>query len=287
MIRYLRSNRASSRMLGVFMAAWEMKMGTALRGTRTALRCAFTLVTLIVLFASPARAEQIISARYADPVERYGHYALGRPHEYARVVARTDAGRDVVLELSTDEVLEDLAPRLVRLTADAQPELLVIVSTRDSGSRLAMVGLRGGRLDIVARSASIGTPKRWLNPVGIADLDGDGVAEIAAVTTPHIGGVLRIYRRRGARLVEVGSLAGFSNHVYGSAELGLSAPALIAGRMQLLVPDTRRASVRVIALSGGRLVETGRCPLPAPITGPDALHACEARLNSANLTPLR
>ncbi len=192
------------------------------------------------------------------------------------MVAKTDAGRETALELSLAEVFEDLAPRLVRLTADAQTELLVIVSARGSGSRLALVGLRGARLEIVAQSAPIGIPNRWLNPVGVADLDGDGVAEIAAVTTPHIGGVLRVYRRSGDRLVEVDSLAGFSNHVYGSEELGLSKFALIAGRMQLLVPDARRASVRVVALNGVSLVETGRCPLTVPITGPDALRACEA-----------
>ena len=263
-----------------------MKKEITLEGTRTAMRSALALGTLIALFAPPLRGEQIIGARYADPVERYGHYALGRPHEYARLVAKTDAGRETALELSMNEVFEDLAPRLVRLTADAQTELLVIVSARGSGSRLALVGLRGARFEIVAQSAPIGIPNRWLNPVGIADLDGDGVAEIAAVTTPHIGGVLRVYRRSGDRLVEVGSLAGFSNHVYGSAELGLSKVALIAGRTQLLVPDARRASLRVVALNGANLVETGRCPLIAPITGPDALRACEAGLNNAmSITP--
>ena len=247
--------------------------------------CALALGALIALLAPQARAEQIIGARYAAPVQRYGHYALGTPHEYARVVARTDAGREVVLALSMDEVFEDLAPRLVRLTSDAPTQLLVIVSARGSGSRLALIGLGGGRLELMAQSASIGTPNRWLNPVGVADLDGDGVAEIAAVTTPHIGGVLRIYRRSGERLVEIGSLDGFSNHVYGSTELALSKPALIAGRSQLLVPDAKRANVRVIALSGEGLVETDRCILPAPITGPDALRACEARLSATSPAP--
>ena len=267
--------------------AWRMAMEIVLRRTSTAMHCALAWGALIALLAPQVWAEQITSARYADPVGRYGHYALGTPHEYARVVARTDAGREANLELSADEVFEDLAPRLVRLAPDAQTELLVIVSARGRGSRLALVGFRGGRLMLVAQSASIGTPNRWLNPVGVADLDGDGVAEIAAVTTPHIGGVLRIYRRSGERLVEVASLDGFSNHVYGSTALGLSKPALIAGRSQLLVPDAQRANVRVIALSNGSLVETGRCPLPAPITGPDALRACEARLSTASSMPIR
>ena len=264
-----------------------MNRVAVLRGAGATVRGACALAALIALLVSPARAEEIVAANYAEPVERYGHFALGRPHEYARVVARTDAGHERILELPADEVLEDLAPRLVRLTADAPTELLVVVSTRVGGARLALVGLRGGRLAIVAQSDPIGTPHRWLNPVGVADLDGDGAAEIAAVTTPHIGGVLRVYRRRGERLVEVDSLAGFSNHVYGSPELGLSAPALIAGRPQLLVPDTQRASVRAVALSGGRLVETGRCALPAPITGPDALRGCAARLDRAHAPPQR
>lgn len=237
------------------------------------------LATLWALLAAPAWAEQISGARYAEPVVRYGHFALGRPHEYARVMAQTDAGRELALVLAPEEVFEDLAPRLVRLKAGAPPTLLAIVSARGSGSQLALLGLRSGRLEIVARSAPIGTSNRWLNPVGVADLDGDGVAEIAAVTTPHIGGVLRLYQLRDEALVEIDALPGFSNHVHGSTELGLSAPMRIAGRMQLLVPDTQRTSIRAIALREGRLVETARCPLPTPITMPDALQTCAARLN--------
>ncbi len=243
------------------------------------IRYALALFALMVLVAPSVRAEQIIAASYAEPVARYGHYALGRPHEYARLVATTDTGREVVLELPMEEVFEDLAPRLVQLADQAPAALLVIVSSRDSGSRLALVGLDGSRLAIVAQSAPIGMTNRWLNPVGVADLSGEGEAEIAAVTTPHIGGVLRVYRHSGERLVEIDSLSGFSNHVYGSPELDLSRPSMIDGRMQLLVPDARRQIVRVIMLSDGELVETDRCLFSEPITGPDALDECERRLH--------
>ena len=264
-----------------------MQTRSAFSVLATVLRQAFATGALALWLAPSAWAEQIVGARYTGPVERYGHFALGRPHEYARVVATTDAGRDVALALPADEVFEDLAPRLVRLRAGAAPELLVIVSARGSGSRLAMLGLRDGQLAVVASADAIGTRNRWLNPVGAADLDGDGVAEVAAVTTPHIGGVLRVYRRRGERLVELDSLAGFSNHVYGSTELGLSAPAWIGGRMQLLVPDAQRETVRAIAVTGSRLVETGRCASSEPITDPGALRVCEARLNGASAVPSR
>lgn len=235
----------------------------------------------LLLMAPSARAEQIIAASFAEPVTRYGHYALGRPHEYARLVATTDAGREAVLDLPDDEVFEDLAPRLVQLADQAPSTVLAIVSSRDAGSRLALIGLVGDRLEMVAESAPIGRTNRWLNPVGVADLNGNGEAEIAAVTTPHIGGVLRVYRRRGNRLVEIDALAGFSNHVYGSVELELSKPARVDGRMQLLVPDVSRTSVRVMMLGEAGLVETYRCPLSEPITGPDALQECERRLAPA------
>lgn len=238
------------------------------------LHCVLSALMLALVFcAAPIRAETITRAEYRNPVERYGHFALGRPHEYSRLTATTDSGRSVELELAEAEVFEDLAPRLVKLAPGAPNEILAIVSRRDSGARLVLFGLDGGQLKIIAQSQAIGTPMRWLNPVGVADLDGDGRAEIAAVITPHIGGTLKIYRRVGGDLLEVAALAGFSNHVYGSPELRLSATALIAGRMRLLVPDNTRRYLRVITLTGDRLVETGRCPLRAPITGAISMNA--------------
>jgi hypothetical protein len=226
-----------------------------------------SLAAIVSLFAPATSADTIIGAQYASPVERYGHFALGRPHEYARVTATTGSGRSLELRLPENEVFEDLAPRLVWLEPHKQAEILAIVSRRQDGARLVLIRLNGDRLEVSAESPAIGTPMRWLNPVGVADLDGDGHSEIAVVTTPHIGGTLRVYRRDGRKLVEIAALAGFSNHVYGSSELGLSAPFSLAGRMRLLVPDTRRQNLRITALEGGRLVETGRCALPAPVIG--------------------
>ena len=108
---------------------------------------------------------------------------------------------------------------------------------------------------------------RWLNPVGVADLDGDGALEVAAVVTPHIGGMLRVYQKRGKDLVAFAELPGFSNHLYGSPELAMSAALNWGGTMRLLVPDIERTTLRIIALRGGALTEQGRCALRAPITG--------------------
>jgi hypothetical protein len=232
-----------------------------------------------LLVATFAGAEQITSAQYSEPVTRYGHFALGRPHEYAQLIATTDSGNTLRLELPADEVFEDLAPRLVTLNDQAPTQLLVIISSVRGGARLALVGVTENQLSIVAESAPIGTPNRWLNPVGVADLDGDGEAEIAAVITPHIGGVLTVYRRDRERLVEIDSMTGFSNHVYGSAELDLSMPAQIGEQMHLLVPDVQRIVVRAIRLTDEGLIETQRCRLEEPVQGPQALIDCIDHLN--------
>jgi hypothetical protein len=226
------------------------------------------VAAVLALLAPHAAAERITDARYALPVDRYGHYALGPPHEYARLTATTDTGRRVSFDLPVNEVFEDLAPRLVRLTPHEPEELLVIVSSRDAGARLVIFRLNGGRLEAAAQSPPIGTPMRWLNPVGVADLDGDGRAEIAAVITPHIGGTLKVYRRQGVALVEVAALGGFSNHVYRSTELALSMPFALAGRPVLLVPNASRRDLRIVAFEHGRLVEIARCELSGPVVGP-------------------
>lgn len=231
-----------------------------------------TLLPFIALLSlsgcgSAMEIEPLAEARYADPVDRYSHFALGKPHEYARLTATTRSGRTLTLQLPEDEVFEDLAPRRVRLAENETEDMLAIVSQRDNGARLALISPHDSGLTISAQSKPIGTPNRWLNPVGVADLDGDGRAEIAAVITPHIGGTLKVYRKQGRDLVEVASLRGFSNHIYGSPELGLSTFHPIAGRMHLLVPDTTRLKLRIIAMKNDQLAEVGSCVLSAPITG--------------------
>lgn len=239
------------------------------RCLRTGLLAAFTSALLIG--AAPTHAagsNEIVSAHYADPVQRYGHFAAGQPHEYARIEARTAQGQRLAYALPPDEVFEDIAPRLVRLGPGAVQHLLAIVSHRDQGAALALLAIEDGRLNIVALSAAIGTPNRWLNPVAVADLDGDGETEIAAVITPHIGGTLKVYRRYGRRLQEAAALRGFSNHAYGSSELALSAPFGVGRRTQLLVPDNARTALRIIEFHSGTLREVGRCKLAAPVVGP-------------------
>lgn len=228
------------------------------------------LGVLAAVGVSGVFAESIHTAAYRHPTQRYGHFALGRPHEYASLVVQTDTGQSHTWELAEDEVFEDLTPRLVRFSAGGPVEVLTIVSSRTAGSQLVVFGFANDRLNLVSQSKPIGAPMRWLNPVGVADLDGDGVSEVAAVVTPHIGGILTLYQKRGKDLVALATLPGFSNHHYGSSELAMSAALDWGGTMHLLVPDVERTTLRVIAWQGSALTERGRCALLAPMSG--AMH---------------
>lgn len=231
------------------------------------------LLTVGVLAAgcvSGVCAESIQAAAYGNPTERYGHFALGRPHEYAALVVQTDTGQSHTWTLAEDEVFEDLTPRLVRFSIGGPVEVLTIVSSRSAGSRLVVFGFANNRFSLLSQSQPIGTPMRWLNPVGVDDLDGDGVFEVAAVVTPHIGGILTLYQKQGKDLVALAKLPGFSNHRNGSSELAMSAALNWGGAMRLVVPDIERKTLRMIAWRGGSLTEERRCALRAPMTG--AMH---------------
>ncbi len=200
---------------------------------------------------------------------RYAHGVLGDAVEAGGLEVLLADGRRLRLELGRDSVFEDLTPRLADLDGDGRDEIIVVRSYLDRGAALAVYGVVGGRLALLAETAPIGRPNRWLNPVGAADLDGDGTLEIAYVETPHIGGTLRIVVYDDGRLVERASLTGFSNHAIGSRALGLSALLDLDGDglPDMIVPDAGRRALRVLAFDGARLVARATFDLPAPAAG--------------------
>ena len=214
------------------------------------------------------RARGIIRAAWlTGPTRRYRHGVLGDAIEASGLAAETADKRVLTIALGPDAVFEDRYPRPHDLDGDGNDELLLVKSTFDGGAALVVAGLRDGKLALLAESAPIGLARRWLNPVGAADFDGDGRIETAHVETPHIGGVLVISRRDGSRLSTLHRVAGFSNHQIGSRELRLSAifDADGDGTPDLLVPDASRRSLRIVGFSGGRFRELARVPFRASV----------------------
>lgn len=164
-------------------------------------------------------------AWYDGPTTRYAHGVLGDAIEGTQLHVTTSASSCGVqsFELPPELVFEDTAPRLVDLSFDGQPEIIVVQSHQRLGAQLAVYGISddGEALYQITATPFIGRSNRWLAPVGAADLDGDGTMEIAYVDRPHLARTLRVWRyvpgRQSGRaqLQEVAALAGLTNHRIG------------------------------------------------------------------------
>jgi hypothetical protein len=188
--------------------------------------------------------KDIAAAWLTGPTRRYDHGVLGDGVEASGLRAELRDGRVLSFKLPADSVFEDRRVRLADLDGDGGDELLVVRSYLDRGAALAVLRPDGEGLSIVAETAPIGLPYRWLNPAAVADFDGDGRLEIALVAIPHIGGILKIYELRRGRLVEEGLAAGFSNHAMAAVVDWGRGPIL-------LLPDARRRALRQINFRRG------------------------------------
>lgn len=209
-----------------------------------------------------------------SPTQRYAHAALGsRTHARSLHVwtATASGGREVTLRLPDDEVFEDRQLRLVDLDGDGRDEIIVVQANAREGAALVVLGLRGtstsARLQELARGPYAGH-MRWLNPVGSADFDGDGRQEIVSVTTPHIGGVLTLYRYEPPRLSVLATRSGVSNHRMGEVEQQLAAVIALPGQAPfVMVPGQLRSTLRFLSWDGDRTWREQRpsMPLPHPV----------------------
>lgn len=206
-----------------------------------------------LLASQTSVAPPVIERAWFGPVDRaHGHDALGIGNYPGTVhaIVRDGGQQQVVhLELGGDAAFEDGLIRLVDLDDDGTPEILVVVASRLAGAAITVLGVerRDGAPVLLewARSPSVGRG-RWLNPVGIADFQARGQQDVVAVVTPHIGGVLTLYRYQRPNLVPVAFERDVSNHEYGKLEQQLAAVTTRDGRRCVAIPDQTRHRLRFL-----------------------------------------
>jgi len=100
------------------------------------------VTALVAVLATSACAEPIVSANYSDPTDRYAHGILGDAIEWGtlEITTETDVRRFV---LPQDRVFDDVAPRLADITADVQPEVIVVDTPNTAGAHVARSDARG------------------------------------------------------------------------------------------------------------------------------------------------
>ncbi len=218
------------------------------------------VAAVLLLSCGGAAADDIARARYAAPTDRYRHAVLGDALEWAALEVETADGRVLRYTIPDDSVFEDIAPRLFDIDGDGAREAWVVRSDAADGARLEAYAIDAGVLSLRYAGPAIGQGFRWLNPVGVADFNGDGRNEAAYVETPHIGGILTVLRPAGGRLEIVARLGSYSTHAIGSTRLDLAAIHDFDGdgAVEIVLPTPTHNRLAVVGMADGKLVELWR-----------------------------
>lgn len=163
---------------------------------------------------------------------------------------------------------EHTVPVLVPVAGSARPVVLAAMIAPGQGAALVALGLRDAGLVLLAEGPSPGPTRGWLQVVGAADLTGDGVPEVVAVSAPSRDGVLTVYRRTAGALVAVASAAGYAAGARGSRQPDQAVMADFDGDGRLEVVLPRQSSEILVGLEmrNERFVERWAIDFKSPVT---------------------
>ncbi len=209
-----------------------------------------------------AGRESFTRAWLVEPTTRYRHGVLGDAIEAGGLAIEYRGQSGQTLKLGTDAVFEDIEPRVARI--GGAERIVLVKSYLDRGSAVAVIDPRSA--SIIAETPPIGHANAWRNPAGIADYNGDGATDIAAVRQPHVVGRLELWSFIDGNLKKTVEVADVCNHVIGSRATRLSATADFDGdgRPDLAIPGFDRRSLRLIAFAPS-VHDIARVALPARI----------------------
>lgn len=205
-----------------------------------------------------------VTAYLTHPTEAYKHGVFGRQVEAAGFAVER-GGKRFEVKLPADQVFEDRRVRLMDVDGDGVAEAILVKSTVEKGAAIAVYKIGKTKLEPLAETQPLGTANRWLNPVGVVEMNIDGRKFIGAVITPHLTGSLRFYELRLGSLVEVTRLDGVTNHINGSRNLDLAVVQDVDGdgAEDVVLPTLDRKALALISLKGGRAVMAQKIEMKA------------------------
>lgn len=200
-----------------------------------------------------ARAVRSHDGRLAvlsNPTRRYVHGVVGDDLEAAdiTVLKPTHGGLDVAGRVLPESggVFELVSPLWFE-EQNGRELLAVTESVEGAGSRIAVYDPQGA---LVAAGPFFGEPQRWRHLLAAGPFGPNGETEIAAVRTPHIGGVIEFYRvAAGAGDLELAATQpGYASHEIYSRNLDTARGGDLDedGAFELLVPNQERTALGAI-----------------------------------------
>jgi hypothetical protein len=163
---------------------------------------------------------------------------------------------------------EDIVPVLAPVAGSARPVVLAAMIAPGQGAVPVALGLRDAGLVLVAEGPSPGPTGRWLQVVGAADLTGDGVPEVVAVSALSRDGVLTLYRRRAGTLGAVASAAGYAAGARGSRHPDHAVMGDFDGdgRLEVVLPRQSGEILVALEMRNERFVERWAVDFKSPVT---------------------
>ena len=201
-----------------------------------------------------------------EATRRYPHGALGDKVEAggAAVVDVRDGVRVLSrISLPDASVAEGISPIWADMDNDNIREIVLTVSDARQGARIEAYDEAGRFL---ASGPAPGQGNRWRHQIAVAPFGPQGETELAAVLTPHIGGVAEFYRLEGNTLRLTASLPGYASHRYGSRnpDMAVAGDFDGDGRVELLVPDRSMSRLAAIRRTTAGAEEAYSVPLEEP-----------------------
>lgn len=180
-----------------------------------------------------------------DPTDRYPHGVLGDAIEgggFALIETAPEMRVAAHVLIPKPQVIEGIMPLWVDWDGDGNREIIVTLSDAAQGAQIVLFGEDGTRL---ASGTAVGEGNRWRHQIVVAPFGPHGEMELAAVLTPHIGGVVEFYQWQGDQLSVVAQLPGYSSHVIGSRNLDMAMAGDFNGdgRPELLLPTPERTQL--------------------------------------------
>lgn len=203
---------------------------------------------------APADARPVVSADgrialYTQGTnQRYVHAIMGDDIEGASLMVLRVEGDALVpfeeLPLFGDAVYEGLYPFWADVNEDGVEDLVTTVSDGRVGSRLRAYLLTEGAT-LTVDGPAIGRPGRWQHQLAWGPFGVNGENQLVEVLTPHIGGVVRLYRFSGTSLEIVASQPGYTSHVIGSRNLDMAVGGDFDndGRPEIVMPSQSRTTL--------------------------------------------